>query len=78
MASINTGLKNRDRGAVYLEPWHTDTFLEMRNDTEKEEAQVRDFFYGLLVPDPSMRRVTRALHLVRCMGGSRPPSTTLK
>jgi ribonucleoside-diphosphate reductase alpha chain len=53
------GGKRKGSFAMYLEPWHGDIFdfLELKKNHGKEEQRARDLFYGLWIPDPSMRRV---------------------
>lgn len=53
------GGKRQGSIAVYLEPWHADIFhfLELRKEIVKEEAQAKDLFYALWVPDLFMKRV---------------------
>jgi ribonucleoside-diphosphate reductase alpha chain len=45
--------------AVYLEPWHADTwdFCELRRNTGSETERARDIFLALWVPDEFMLRV---------------------
>lgn len=54
------GGKRKGSFAVYLEPWHADIedFLELKNNTGKEEYRARDLFYGLWIPDIFMERVS--------------------
>ncbi|XP_069748363.1 ribonucleoside-diphosphate reductase large subunit isoform X2 [Narcine bancroftii] len=53
------GNKRPGAFAIYLEPWHVDTFdfLELKKNTGKEEQRARDLFYALWIPDLFMRRV---------------------
>merc|ERR1712032_1106364 len=53
------GGKRKGSFAMYLEPWHADIydFLELKKNHGKEEQRARDLFYGLWIPDLSMRRV---------------------
>lgn len=53
------GGKRQGSIAVYLEPWHADIFrfLELRKEIAKEEAQAKDLFYALWMPDLFMKRV---------------------
>merc|ERR1712194_217616 len=53
------GGKRKGSFAMYLEPWHADTwdFLELKKNHGKEEQRARDLFYALWIPDLFMRRV---------------------
>ena len=39
--------------AIYIEPWHADTyeFVDLRKNHGKEEVRARDLFYALWIPD---------------------------
>jgi ribonucleoside-diphosphate reductase alpha chain len=53
------GGKRKGAFAIYLEPWHADTFafLDLRKNHGKEELRARDLFYALWMPDLFMQRV---------------------
>ena len=53
------GGKRKGAFAVYLEPWHSDTyeFLQLRKNNGTEENRARDLFYALWIPDLFMKRV---------------------
>lgn len=53
------GGKRKGAFAIYLEPWHADTFefLDLRKNHGKEEMRARDLFYALWISDLFMKRV---------------------
>jgi len=53
------GGKRKGSFAIYLEPWHADTFefLDLRKNHGKEELRCRDLFTALWIPDLFMKRV---------------------
>jgi ribonucleoside-diphosphate reductase alpha subunit len=61
LATVNQSGKRKGSGAMYITDWHRDIFefVDLKDPLGKDELRARDLFYGIMVSDLFMNRVSK-------------------